>query len=205
MTINISDFSIGLGKWEIIPDLISFALVATENRYELTSSGTYFSLNGKMLDTTVSSTNSGIYKISSEDVTISGNVYLVVHITNSNDEVLEEDYSLLYGYRLEYITPEKIDWGLNSELVIKTLASNSTICANTESYCTNFITRDYTHTNLQSTITARKVGNLPSYIAGFKPELSYGKRYKVIVEGVKDFSGNVMKDIEFSFIVESKF
>lgn len=201
MAITITDFSVDTNTWVDVSSPIVFSAEVTDSLYSVTSSGTYFELNSMVLPTTISGSNP--YVIASDPVTISGNVDLYLYIRNSNNDTEVKYYGFMFGYHVEY-EDLMADWGPNKEVLIRASARNSVVCPNTDNYCTYFLTEDYKTIDLASSIIPQGWGNLVSDITGQKAELEYGRTYTITIKGIKDYSGNEMDDIIFTFTVENE-
>ncbi len=199
MTIEVIDFSIKSNTWVDVSEPLIFMAKVNDTSQTLTSYGTYFELNNRKLNATIS----GIYPyiVTSDPVTISGNVDLYLHLTNAAYTDVKY-YAFNFGYHAEY-KDLMSDWGLNKEIIIKASVTNSAICPNTTKYCSYFVTEDYKKADLRSVITPRGWGDLYSNIKGQKAELLSGGNYTIKISGIKDFAGNLAEDIVFNFTVEN--
>lgn len=201
MTILIDNFSVGFEEWLAITDLISFAVDVIDHTYNITTSGTYFIHNGQIVSTSYSGISDG-YKFYYYPPTISGEVNLTIHAENDNSETKEEDYYLLYGYNVKF--DELIDWGPKKEVVITADAKNLAFCPNIVGEASYFETADLRSYDLGASINPVGYVNLGATIFPQNTFFFYGRTYKIKIENVKDFSGNIMPVYEFEFTIENK-
>jgi len=129
-----------------------------------------------------------------------GGVTYFIHSESSIGEVEEKEFYLLYGYDLKI--NEIIRWPVNTRVVVRAEASNLTFCSNLESEVFDFTTVDWPSVNLGCTILPVGFVDLPVGISPQSTAFFYGKTYTVKIQGVKDFSGNIMPDIEYCFTIE---
>lgn len=201
MAIAVTDFSINTNTWVDVSSPLVFSATVSDSLYSVTSSGTYFELNSVVIPTTISGSNP--YTIISEPATISGNVDLYLYIHNDNGDTEVKYYAFMYGYHIEY-EDAMADWGPGKEVLIRATATNSVVCPHTDNYCTYFLTEGYKTVDLASSIIPQGWGNIISSIKGQKAELLYGGTYTITIKGIKDYSGNEMNDIVFTFTVENE-
>lgn len=199
MSILIEDFSVGLEEYVSLSDLTSFSVNVTDSSYNISTSGTYFIVN----DTPVATSFSGIvdgYYTYCLPPSISGSVTVTIHAENDNSESLEEDYVFMFGYKVE--SSNYVDWGPNKEITVWSTASNSVECPNTETFATYFRTRELYSYDLNACVYPSGKADLGASIAPQSKYLLPGYTYMVTISGIKDYSGNEMNAIEFSFTIE---
>ncbi len=182
--------------------LVDFSVDITEDIYNVTSSGTYFTENGNVVSGTLN-TISGGYSLSYTTVP-SGSIALRVYASNDNNEFVERDYELQYGYRVSW---EKVNyWGPYKEVPVSVTAENTALASNTAYFSTFFETKKYRSTNLEASITAEGSGysDIACHIIPQSMYFIYGKTYSVVISGIKDFSGNEISTKTYSFTVEDE-
>lgn len=201
MTINIEDFSVSLDDWVTVEDPIVFYSEVTAPAVSgIDPTATYYSVNGIQIPTTV--TGTGInYTISSDPVIVSGSIDLLLHVENYVSEVVEKDYSFLFGYSVT--SSEVVDWGANREIVISAYASNTAICPNAERYTTYFTTREYDTVDIKSYILPAGWANISSTIEPQTMQFLYGNTYTITVSGIKDYSNNILPEFSWEFTIEN--
>lgn len=178
-------------------DVVDFLYpINTDNTYlevdGTLASGTWFENipNGKRL-----------YYDPLDDFYSNGVITYHLHAENVIGEVEDKNFYLLYGYNLE---PDGvIDWGANNVVVVRVEAQNLLFCSNKESAAFDFTTADLTSYNLNCIIRPVGYVDLPVGIFPQSTVFYYGSTYTIRVSGVKDFSGNIMPDFEYTFTIES--
>jgi len=123
-----------------------------------------------------------------------------VHTENTIGEVAEQEFYFLYGYDLQL--DEVVDWGPNSTVLIRGEATNLAFCPNTAGAAYDFTTVDLTSFNLGCTIVPVGFEDLNIKIIPQSKVFFYGKTYVIKVQNVKDFAGNLMPDLEYTFTIE---
>jgi hypothetical protein len=123
-----------------------------------------------------------------------------LHSENSIGEVEEKDFYLLYGYDLQL--SEVVDWGPKNKVVVRAEAKNLVFCSNTEAHAFDFTTTDLTSFNLNCMITPVGYVDLGVSIYPQSTTFFYGKTYTVKLRNVKDYAGNIMPDLEYTFTIE---
>jgi hypothetical protein len=152
----------------------------------------------------VATTYSGIadgYTFYCTAPSISGGLIVTIHAENDCSTVEEQDYNLLFGYRVEFT--RTVDWGYNSDIQIWTSVKNDVVCPNTETFATFFETKDLESVDLPAYVYPTGSANLGAEIYPQTKAFLPGYTYTITVSGVRDYSGNIMQPIVFSFTVES--
>jgi len=199
MGILIDNFFIGVEDWIQVTDSLIFSVDVVDLNYNISTSGTYFVHDGNIVYTTFSGISNG-YRAFYDPPTPSGSIYLTIHAENDNSETAEEDYSLLFGYNVEF--DEYVDWGPNKEILIWSKASNEAFCPNIETYASYFQTRDLHSYNLGATIQAVGFVDLNATIFPQNTFFFYNRTYQIKIDEIKDFAGNIMGPYEFTFTIE---
>jgi len=123
-----------------------------------------------------------------------------LHSENSIGEIEEKDFYLLYGYDLKMA--EVVDWGPNSKVVVRAEARNLVFCSNLEAQAFDFTTVDLASFNLNCIIIPVGYVDLGATIYPQSTTFFYGKTYTIKLKNVKDFAGNIMPDLEYTFTIE---
>lgn len=124
-----------------------------------------------------------------------------IHAQNSMSDILEQDYNLLYGYDVDF--NRIVDWGPRNKIDILTKATNKAYCSNTAAEGFYFITRDFEAINLSSSILPNAPTDLGSEIRTQAKVFYYGGTYQVTVSGIRDYAGNELAPIVYSFTIEN--
>lgn len=203
MTINIEDFSISLEDWVTVEEPVIFSSVVTDTSVSgISPDATYYIVNSLQIPTSVSGLGGIDYIITSAPVIISGGVDLLLHLENYHGEVVEKNYSFLFGYSVTYTNV--VDWGPGKEIVISAYANNTAICPNSERYTTYFTTKEYEHVDIMSYIVPTGWANLSATIEPQTMQFLYGRTYTITVSGVLDFSKNELPPFSWSFTIEDE-
>lgn len=171
--------------------------------YNITTSGCYFKVDGVQKAVTFSGAGNSyrMYYNPDDDFYTDGITVYTAHVENSMGDVLEKNYSLLYGYNLDY--NEVVDWGPNRTVSIWTTATNKAFCPNTATDAFYFITRDYEFRSLNSIIKPVAPVDIGAALYPQNTFFFYGRTYRVTISGVKDFSGNVLEPFVYEFTIEN--
>ena len=200
MAILIDSFSIGVGEWTALADLTSFSVDVVDLDCLISVSGTYFEIGAAPVPTTFSVISNG-YRATCAVPVISGSLTLTLHAENTCSGIAEQNFYLLFGYNLKYDKIE--DWGPITDVEIWAKASNSVFCPNTETTAFYFQTKDLESRDLGASIFPSGWADLGAQIVPQSKYLFYGRTYTVTVSGIKDYSGNIMESIVFSFTIEN--
>ena len=202
MAIVIDNFSIDVDEWVLVSDLTSFSVDVTDTVYPISVSGTYFLHDGNIVPTILSGISNG-YKAYYYPASVisSGTIVLTIHAENTNSGIIEQNYNLLYGYHVTF--DEVIDWGPKSTVVTTVEASNSVFCPNVEGAAVYFETRDLESYDLDASITAITSVDLSASIYPQNKFFFYDRTYTITVSGIKDFNGNELEPVVFSFTIEN--
>jgi len=123
-----------------------------------------------------------------------------IHSENIMGEVEDKDFYLLYGYDLRI--NEVLDWGPNENVLVRAEAQNLVFCPGLAGEAYDFTTVDLESINLRCFITPVGWEDLNFKITPQSTVFFYGKTYTVRLENVKDFAGNIMPDLEYTFTIE---
>lgn len=201
MTILIDNFSIGVGDWVLVSDLVSFSVDAVDNVNTVLSGSSYFEREGSQVPTTFSGIANGFRMFYVPDsVVSSGTITLTAHVENDNSETAEQDFSLLYGFNILFDEP--INWGPLRVVDVLVNATNDVLCPNTVGEGFIFTTADFPSVNLGATIRPVDSVDLGASIFPQSTAFFYGKTFTITVSGVKDFSGNIMAPYVLTFTIK---
>lgn len=125
-----------------------------------------------------------------------------VHAQNTQGDIREQSYYLLYGYDIDF--NEVVDWGASSQVDIVAKAINEAFCPQGSSDAFYFVTRDLHRLDLQSTIKPVSAVDLGSTIRTQSTAFYYGKTYTVTVSGVRDFAGNELNPFDYTFTIREE-
>lgn len=202
MSIVIDNFSIGLDEVAYCTSLVDFSVDITDTTYDVTTSGTYFMYDGVAVSGTLTPITNG-YRLSYA-TTPSGNFSLIANACNSVGDVAYDEYRFYYGYECTW---NKVNyWGPKKQVPISLTADNTALAPNTTTFATYFETRNYEQLYLEATITAEGSGkkDLTASITPQSKYFMYGKTYKFIISGIKDFSGNTLSSRVYTFTIEDE-
>ena len=203
MSVDINNFSIDVTDYVECFDGIEFSVNVTTTSGVVTTSGTYFTYNGVVVDT-LYTTISGGYKVYYTTTTPSGNIVLDLYAENSVGDLAFESYEFYYGYHCEY--NKVINYDNSTHVPVAIEATNDVVVPNTEYLSTFFETRQFVNKDLGALITTEGSGkgDLPVAISPQSKYFMYGKTYSITVSGVKDFSGNILEPTTFTFTIENE-
>jgi len=202
MSILIDNFSLGVNNWVSTDDLLYFYVDTVDYIYGISTSGTYFVHDGNIVSTTYSGITGG-YRCfySPSSLVSSGTITLTIRAENNNGEFEEQHYHMLYGYHMVF--EDLIDWGPDREVVTTIEVKNEVFCPNTETGAFYFKTRDYDSYNLSAVLVPIESVDLGASIRPQNKFFFYCRTYKIIVSGIKDYSGNIMPPYELEFTIEN--
>jgi hypothetical protein len=123
-----------------------------------------------------------------------------LHAESIIGEVEEKEFYFLYGYDLQL--NEVVDWGPNKQVLVRAEAGNLAFCPGLAGAAFDFKTVDFTSFNLGCTITPVGHVDLPVIISPQSTAFFYDKTFTVRLRNVKDFAGNIMPDLEYTFTIE---
>lgn len=199
MSIIIHNFTLAYDQWMPITDLAVLSVDVIDSAYPIVVSGTRLYYNDTLVSGTFTSITDG-YRITYNPGTISGGVAVMVHAENTNGEVKEETYNMLFGYHVEYNEP--VTWGPHTQIDIWMKARNLALCPNEETEAFYFRTLDYPATNLIAKIYPVEPQDLGATLRTQSTFFYYGQTYTVTVENIRDYHGNTMEPYIFSFTIE---
>lgn len=201
-SIFVSDFFIDTDKFTTASstgyvDIIDYL-------YPIVESSTYIQMDGITISGTYFKDipyGKRLYFDPTYDFYSTGEIILNVYSESTIGEVIDEDFFLLYGYDIEL--NEVVSWKPNERVVVRGNASNLGFCPNEEGIAYYFDTREYESLNLPVSLNAITSVDLGVSIYPQSTAFFYGKTYSVKIEGVKDFSGNIMEPFIYTFTIEN--
>lgn len=199
---EIQNFCVDLDQWVPLESLVKLSVDVEDSvPCPITLSGTYFLIDDAPVPTTYSGISGG-YRFFCDAPTNSGSYTATLHLEDDCGGTEETDFNMLFGYRV--IFDEYVDWGVGNDIVVWSTATNDVMCPNRETFATYFRTKDYDYSGLGAYINP--IGGADGFLtATIYPQSKYllpGFTYTVTLSGIKDYSGNVMSPIVFSFTVK---
>lgn len=199
MAIIIEDFAISLNDWIVIESPVIFSAIIHDTTISgINPSSTHYVFNDTVVPTVVSGLGAGYYTVATTPLSISGSVDLTLHVANYFNEIVDKEYSFLFGYHILYSDPNK-DWGAGNEILISAFATNTAVCPNSERMTTYFTTKEYEYYDLTSNITPIGWADLGADIKPQTMQYFYGHTYTITVSGIKDHSGNQLPMFSWYF------
>jgi len=201
MAILIDNFNLGIGNWELVSELGAFQVDAVDETYGISTSGTYFLHNGEQVSTTFSGITDG-YRMfyTPTSVVSSGTFTITAHVRNTNNDLKERTFYLLYGYNVLF--DQVVEWGPNKQVDVLIQAKNEAFCPNLEGEGYYFKTVELESRDLAAIIRVIEPFDLGAEIYPQSTAFFYGKTFEIIISGVRDFSGNQMDPYSFTFTIE---
>jgi hypothetical protein len=209
-SIKIHNFSLDEGEYTTASGFISVDV--TDDTCPITTSGTYFKVNGIQVPTTLEAIYDGyrlFYDPADDFASISGPTVFTVHAENDCGKVIEKDYYLTFGYIVSYENSKlnEIDYGYYKKVAVRVVAENYATCPKVSSLAWEFESRSMANVDLSASITGRFHAwddkSLPARIYPQSTAYFYGKEIRVVVNA-KDFSGNDMEPFVLVYKIEDK-
>jgi hypothetical protein len=211
LSLKISNFSLGIGEYTEADGYITADV--TDDVCLVSTSGTYFKVNGQQVLTTLSGITDGyrLYYDPLDDFeTLEGPTVFTVHAENDCGDVLEEDFYLTFGYKVEYLnhpSTNGIDYGYNNKVVVRITAEDMANCPQSSSTAYTFNSEQRKSRDLSASIIGRfyayDFDGLPASIYPQSTAYFYGKEFEVVVNA-KDFAGNEMEPLIIRYRIEDK-
>lgn len=130
-----------------------------------------------------------------------GEFTVVVSAGSIIGEIIEEEFYLLYGFDISL--DEAIEFKTGQRIFVSAEASNKAFCPNKVGFNYYFNTMDSSSFNLPMYVNVLKHVDLGMSIYPQSTSFFYGKTFTVKISGVKDYYGNVMKPLLYSFTIET--
>jgi len=163
----------------------------------------YFSIDDQQVISTFVPINNG-YRMeydSPNDYAYLDSFKLSVHAQNYYNDVLEVDYSFLYGADIKL--NEVIDFGSKRFISVWSKATNLMNCPEFSTIAYNFETQQRSHKDLNISIKSIGYVDLPVTLYPQNTFFFYGRTYNVIISGLKDAFGNVTPEYTYTFTIEN--
>lgn len=210
------NFSLEVGQYLSASSSVCVDIIDYYNKINI-ASGTYFIVK----DTVVSGT---FTPITVSGVAASGSAYrmcgnpindfssltgkptdFVVRIFSDIGGVLEKNYHLTYGYKVEFDNEDRkyIDFGYQKKVIVRAVAENLASCTKESGYAYWFETKTQPHNDLSCSIRGTYIDDLPASIYPQSTTYFYGKTYRLVVSAM-DYSGNRMEDFVLEYTIEDK-
>jgi len=209
-TIYIFDFYPAIGDYELANG--SICVSVTDSYYGISTSGTYFVVDGVPISSTLSGIADGYrmcYDPADDFESFDGSTTLTVHAQNNNGDVVEKDFYVTFGYIVEYDNYPYggMDYGFNTPVVVRMSAENMASCPKTTADGYWFVTKRRKNTDLSASIVGKpfdqEIKDLQASIFSESTAYFYGKEFEVVFNA-KDFAGNEMPELIFNFKIEDK-
>lgn len=212
-SLKISNFSLGIGEYTAASGYISVDV--TDDECPVSTSGTYFMVDGTQVSGTLSTITDG-YRLTYDPVddfaSLEGPTVFTVHAENTCGDVLEDDFYLTFGYRLEYINNpgafQNLDYGFDNKVAVRVSAEDMASCPELDSLAWEFESKERFNTDLGASIRGVLGGssveeNLTASIYPQSTAYFYEKEFTVVVNA-KDFAGNQMEPFILTYRIEDK-
>ena len=201
-SLHINNFSLSPGKFAYFGTYLSVDII--DYLFTVDEATTYFEVNGVRVNTTFENIPRGVRAKCLVDTHFIAEDKFVCRIIahNTMGDLLTRDYTLLYGYSVEY--EGNIFHGYNKEVTVLGCAYNTVSCPHRSCNAFTFTTQDYPSYNLGAAIRCVVSEDLNAEIYPQSTAFFYGKEYTITISGVKDFAGNYMDPVKFVFRIEEK-
>jgi len=185
------------------------------------TSRTYFSIDGTVVSGTFTPISvpgvmaSGVaYRMSYNSPDNFGSIddpaRFLVHVENdfgAYGGIAEEDYYLTLGYQIDFYNQayKYIDFGYDSQVVVRALIENNASCTKESGYAYWFETVPTPQSNLSCSIVGLNNNEgLPASISPQAPTAHfYGRRMEIVIRA-RDFSGNEMDPFTLVYTIEEE-
>lgn len=201
-SLHIDNFSLSPGKFAYFGTYLSVDII--DYLFTVEEATTYFEVNGVRVNTIFENIPRGVRAKCLVDTHFIAEDKFVCRIIahNTMGDLLSRDYTLLYGYSVEY--DGDIFHGYNKEVTVLGCAYNTVSCPHKSCNAFTFTTQDYPSYNLGAAIRCVVSDDLNAEIYPQSTAFFYGKEYTITISGVKDFAGNYMDTVKFVFRIEEK-
>jgi hypothetical protein len=174
----------------------------TDKLYAVDTGNTYFLVDGQQVGVTFSGIQDGyrMFYDPPDDFYSRGSLVYITHAQNAAGDIIENTYSLLYGYDIDFTS--LVDWGYNKTIAVWATATNLAHCLNTEADAFYFKTKDLWSKDLGASITPVGFADLRATLNTVGKHFYYGETYTITISGTKDFQGNEMETQIYTFTIE---
>jgi len=168
----------------------------------VSTSGTYFKVNGVEVPVTFSGINNGyrMFYNPPDNFDTDGVLVYTAHIRNLAGDAKDVNYYLLGGYSL--VHNDTIRWDPNKQVDIWMTATNLGFCPETTADSYYFRTKELMYSDLRTTIVPVGFVDLGAVVYPQSTFFFYGETYTITMSGVKDFSGNEMDQFIYTFTID---
>lgn len=200
-SLEISNFFLTEGSF--CEDTATMYVDLTDTLYSIETSDCYFKIDGSVVSVTLSGIAFGyrMFYDPIDNYATKGTLVVTAHTKNNMGDILEQDFYLLHGYDVQYIQREM--WPPVENIFIRMAANNETFCVNTAGDSFYFETVDLPSYSLGASIHPVSYVDLVSTIHPQSTAFFYGGSYTVRISNIKDYNGNVLEDVVFSFEIEN--
>lgn len=205
LSLKISNFSLGEGEYTTASGNI--CVDVTDDWYNVVTSGTYFKVDGTQVSGTYIPIVDG-YRMCYDPVddfeSLMGQTTFTVHAENDNGDILERDYYLAYGYKIEFenLKNKYIDFGYENKIVVRMTAENLASCPKESTDAYWFETKHQHFSDLACVIRGSYLNDLSASIYPQSTTYFYGKTYRLVVNA-RDFAGNEMEEFVLVYKIQN--
>lgn len=209
-SLKIANFSLDIDEYSGVSEGISVDVL--DDVYGVSVSGTYFEVEGQALPVTFSGIEDGYrmsYSSPDDFSSLTGVTVFTAHAENLNNNILEEDFYLTFGYLVTHNNYPRfgLNYGYNKKVVVRVAAENMASCPKESADSNYFITERRKSGDLGVSITgmfhASAESNLSMEIYPQSLAYFYGKEFEVIIKA-HDFSGNEIEPYILMYKIEEK-
>ena len=209
-SLKITNFSLDIDEYSIASRYISVDVL--DDIYGVSISGTYFKVADQIVPVTFSGIEEGyrmFYTPLDGFSSLIGATVFTVHAENLNNDVLEEDFYLTFGYLVTHNNYPRfgLDYDYNRKVIVRVTAENMASCPKESADSNYFITEKRKNVDLGASITgmfhAHAKNNLSMEVYPQSLAYFYGKEFEVTIKA-KDFSGNDMVPYILKYKIEDK-
>lgn len=205
LSLKISNFSLGEGEYTAASGTI--CVDVTDDWYNVVTSGTYFEVSGTQVSGTFSAITDGYrmcYNPGDDFESFMGPTTFTVHAENDNNDILERDYYLTYGFKVGFDNFDNkfMDLGYDAEIVVRMAAENLASCPKGCADAYWFETRSPYFSDLGCVIRGSYLTDLPASIYPQSTAYFYGKTYRLVINA-KDLAGNEMEEFVLVYTTQN--
>jgi len=149
MSITIYNFSLAYDSWSPVEDLGVLYVDVIDPVFNIVVSGTHFYYNDVLVSGTFTPITDG-YTISYIPGTITSGIDVFVHAENTNSDVAEETYNMLFGYHVNWA--ERVRFDPTQQVDVYMRAYNEAMCNNLETEAFYYTTKDLYGSNFSANV-----------------------------------------------------